>query len=182
MSLTSHGMLRTRSLLRSAAAACFAVAMLAPGAAAGAQAPAAAQAAPDSSRLRTARELLETMDMMSVLRAGNHAMVRAQSASNPAMVPFEDVLIEWAEKHLTWEVMAPPMSAAYAAVLTEAEMRELIAFYRTPTGRRVVAVTPELTQRGAAIGAEVAQQFTPQLEVMIRARAEELSRQKDSKP
>ena len=179
-----------RSDSRSAFAACrpgaavvalFVTVVLTPFATAGAQS-AAAPAAVDSSRLRTARELLEVMDMMSVLRAGNLAMVKAQSASNPAMAPFEDVLIDWANQHLTWEVMAPPMSAAYAALLTEAEMRELIAFYRTPTGRKIVAVTPELTQRGATIGAEVAQQFMPQLEVMIRTRAEQLSGKPGSKP
>ena len=178
---TAPGTVVTDRSLR-AVAACFAIAALAPWTVAGGQTPPAAHAAVDSSRLRTARELLEAMDMMSVLRAGNLAMVKAQTATNPAMAPFEEVLIEWAEKHLTWEVMAPPMSAAYAAVLTETEMRELIAFYRTPTGRKVVAVTPELTQRGAAIGSEVAQQFMPQLEVMVRARAEELSKKTGSKP
>ena len=144
--------------------------------------PSGSVAAADSSRLRTARELLEVMQMMRVIRAGNVAMVESQTAANPAMAPFKDVLLAWAEKHLTWDVMAPPMSAAYAELLTEPEMRELIAFYRTPAGRKVVEVTPELTQRGAKIGADIAQRYMPQLQEMIQARANELTRSAPAKP
>ena len=120
--------------------------------------------------------------MMRVIRAGNMAMVDAQTAANPAMAPFKDVLLEWAEKHLTWEVMAPPMSAVYAEKFTEPELRELIAFYRTPAGRKLVEVTPELTQRGAQIGAEVAQRYMSELQEMIQARAQELSRGSPARP
>ncbi len=47
-------------------------------------------------------------------------------------------------ENLRWERMREPMVTAYAQVYTKAEVDELVAFYETPVGRKMLAKTPEL--------------------------------------
>lgn len=163
-------------LRRAGAGAVVAVAMLVPASGAHGQAsPSPAPASVDSARLRTALELVNLMQMDKVIQAGNIAMAETQVAANPNLAPFKDVLIKWAETHLTWDRMAPRMAGLYAEALTEQEMRDLMAFYRTPSGQKLIAITPGLTHRSAALGAEMAQQHLPQLEAMMKERMDELT-------
>ena len=138
----------------------------------------AAQAAgaPNAAALQAAREVLEITNAKDVMRATMQASFDAQIEQMPAMAPFRPVMEEWADKYLSWDVIAPRLAEVYAQTFTEQELRELIAFYRTPLGRKVAAETPELSRRGAVIGAKIAAAHTPELQQMIQAKMAELQR------
>ena len=89
-----------------------------------------------------------------------------------------DVASEVARDLFTKEVgsLMPRMVAAYGKVLTHDEVRQLIAFYETPLGRRLIEVAPQLQQAGAQAGQEWAQALTPQLqqEIQTQLKAEGL--------
>lgn len=125
-------------------------------------------------RLAAAQEVLRLMDMERQILSGVKTMLDAQLSAAPALQQFRDVMTAWAEKYLTWPVMGERLARVYAQTFTEQELRELAAFYRTPIGRKVARVTPSLMQRGADIGAAVAQEHMAELETMIQARAREL--------
>lgn len=44
------------------------------------------------------------------------------------------------------------MAAVYTESFTEKELDEILAFYDTPVGKKMVAITPELTKKGMEIG------------------------------
>ncbi|MDX1762052.1 MAG: DUF2059 domain-containing protein [Christiangramia sp.] len=44
------------------------------------------------------------------------------------------------------------MAAVYVESFTEDELDKILAFYDTPVGEKMVAVTPELTKKGMEIG------------------------------
>ena len=44
------------------------------------------------------------------------------------------------------------MAAVYTESFTEEELDKILAFYATPVGEKMVAVTPELTKKGMEIG------------------------------
>jgi hypothetical protein len=136
--------------------------------------PAFAEEAPSETRLDLATELLELLDVERSMLGGATAMADAMIAQNPMLTPYRSVLLEWSRKHLTWESLQPRFAEMYAEAYTEKELRDLIAFYRTPTGRKAVEVGPDLMQRGAMVGNEVAQENMPELERMIEARTAEL--------
>lgn len=125
-------------------------------------------------RLAAAQEVLRLMDMERQILSGVKTMLDAQLNAAPALQQFRDVMKAWAEKYLTWQVMGDRLARVYAQTFTEPELRDLAAFYRTPIGRKVARVTPSLMQRGADIGAAVAQEHMAELETMIQARAREL--------
>lgn len=47
--------------------------------------------------------------------------------------------------NFTWQKLKEPMIAAYSEVYTKSEIEQLIAFYRSPLGRKVLENTPQLT-------------------------------------
>ena len=83
-----------------------------------------------------------------------------------------DVAIEVARDLFTKEFgsLMPRMVAAYGKVLTHGEVRQLIAFYETPLGRRLIEVAPQLQQAGSQAGQEWAQALSPRLQEEIQAR------------
>jgi len=44
------------------------------------------------------------------------------------------------------------MAAVYAITFTPAELRDITAFYKTPTGQKIVEKTPALAQQSMAAG------------------------------
>lgn len=132
------------------------------------------RAEPSPAARESAATLLRAMGLERTMMAGVAAMVDVQIRQNATLVPFRDVLLSWAERFLTWDAVAPQLIDLYAERFTEAELQDLIAFYQSPTGRKSLVELPVLTRQGAALGAELAKKHAPELERMIRERAEEL--------
>jgi len=61
------------------------------------------------------------------------------------------------------------MVPMYAEAYTHQEIRDLLAFYQSPTGKKAVAVTPGLMRSGEKIGQELAQGIGPELQRRIDA-------------
>jgi hypothetical protein len=144
---------------------------------AAAQAPdssATSAAPPAAATVAAATELLEIMEVERLMQASATSMLEMQVRAQPVLAPFRDVMMEWMRKYVTMEVMGARLASVYAESFTESELRDLIAFYRTPTGQKLARLQPELTQRGAEVGQQVAQEHQAELEQMIRKRAEEL--------
>ena len=140
-----------------------------------AAAPAAVPATPGATAAAT--ELLKLMDVEGVMRAGMLATFDATARQQPAMEPLRDVMLRWADRHMTWAEVGGDFVRVYTDTFTESELRDLVAFYKTPTGRKLAAQTPELTRRGAEVGAALAQRHMAELQQMIQARMSELQSQ-----
>ncbi len=75
---------------------------------------------------------------------------------------------------MAWEKVETEVVDLYVAELTEPELRELIAFYETPTGKKLLERVPALMQGGAEIGQRRAAAVLPQLQAINDRMAEEL--------
>jgi hypothetical protein len=123
-------------------------------------------------------ELFEVMGLERTMIAGATAMIDAQVQANAELEPYRDVVLEWARTYLTWEAMAPALIKIQMEYFTESEIRDMTAFYRTPTGQKALATLPEVMQRGAAIGADVATAHQTELERMILERKKALENER----
>lgn len=133
----------------------------------------AAEPASETHR-EAAQEMLELMDFEAMLLASTSGMADVMMQQNPALAPYRDVLLSWTETSMTMENFGPKLVDLWTETFTEPELRDLVAFHKTPTGQRALALMPELMQRGMAIGAEVASEHMEELQQMIRERAAEL--------
>lgn len=124
-------------------------------------------------RLAAARELFEVMDLGAVTDAALDVTLDAQLEQmpmSPAQRPAVDsVMRAFFAEHMAFAKLADRYALAYAEQLTLEELQGLIAFYRTPLGRRLAEATPALTAAGARIGQEAVEPHTGELQAAIMA-------------
>lgn len=74
----------------------------------------------------------------------------------------------------SWDVMGPEYRRIYQEVLTDEEVEGAIAYYSSPAGASMLAKTPELMQRGMAVGQRRAQEVMPQMQAQMARAIEEI--------
>lgn len=140
-----------------------------------AQSTTTAAAAPATPATRAlADTLLDLMGTRQLMRASIEASLDAQVQAQPMMAQFRPTMMAWVDKYISWDALRPRMVELYTGAYTDDELRALVAFYRTPVGRKTAAISPELAKKGALIGAEAAQAHLPELQKMVQDRMAEL--------
>jgi hypothetical protein len=104
------------------------------------------------------------------------SMIDGEIARNPSLAPFRDLMVTWLKKYMTWPALEPQLTQLYASNFTEAELKSMAAFYRSPAGQKAVQKMPEMMQRTAMLGAQLSQPHSDELKKQISARAEELQK------
>lgn len=127
-----------------------------------------------STHKKAALELMAILDIETSMLGGAETLIDLQIRQNPMIEPYRDVLVKWIKKTMTWEAIAPRMTQLYMDTFTESELRDLIAFYKTPSGKKSITQMPALFEKGAKIGEELAEKNQAELEAMIEVRRKEL--------
>ena len=63
---------------------------------------------------------------------------------------------QWFYEEIRWEELKPKMIDLYVKEFSEQELKELLAFYKTPTGKKALSKLPTIMQQRAAIGQQYA--------------------------
>jgi hypothetical protein len=115
--------------------------------------------------LRLARDLMDKMkvtdQMMSILDLMKPGMASAMKQSQPNWTDQQaGKIVDYAmaEMGASMPNVLLEVAAAYAAKFSDSELKELIRFYESPVGKRMIAETPALTMElqrvGQKMGAE----------------------------
>jgi hypothetical protein len=123
----------------------------------------------DAARIAAAHELVEVMHVQAALDRSMESMLRMQTEQNPGMAQFAGIMRAFFAKYVTWSVLRDGYAQIYADMFTAPELRELIAFYRSPVGQKVATSTPELTERSSALGRDAVQAHLPELQAQMMA-------------
>ncbi|WP_309396832.1 DUF2059 domain-containing protein [Cerasicoccus maritimus] len=73
-----------------------------------------------------------------------------------------------AEKIANDPELSKKMVAVYMETFTESELKEIIAFYKTPTGQKALKQLPVLFEKGAVIGQEIAMKYMPDFQEKVQ--------------
>lgn len=84
------------------------------------------------------------------LTAGQQFEIMTEPLVN--MVPEENQEAFKKELAESTQGLYKKMAAVYTESFTEEELDKILAFYNTPVGEKMVAITPELTKKGMEIG------------------------------
>ncbi|HEV7587359.1 MAG TPA: DUF2059 domain-containing protein [Longimicrobium sp.] len=129
--------------------------------------PAVAQ---ESLRHELALQLLEAMRMPEQIQASVATAAATQARQNPDLPGLGDVLREFLSRYVTWDAMKDEYAELYAGAFTEEELREMTAFYRTPTGQKLARSTAQLTRLGAELGERTMRAHAAELDQIIARR------------
>lgn len=122
-------------------------------------------------------EFLKVVGIEKTMTASANAVVQGLIQVNPPLAPYRDIIARWATKHITWEAAAPEITKIYKDAFTEIELRDVISFYQTPTGQKVLLKLPQVMQQGAAVGAKLALAHTAELEQLLVDGSKQMQKQ-----
>jgi hypothetical protein len=131
------------------------------------------------SQTAAANELFKSLKLEASMPGTSAAMIDSEISRNPGMTPYRELMLNWLKKYMTWEAMQPELTKLYTETYSEAELKELAAFYKTPVGQKSLAKTPELLQKTAMIGVKLGQPHTEELKKLMDARHEELNKKQE---
>ncbi|HEX6372812.1 MAG TPA: DUF2059 domain-containing protein [Longimicrobium sp.] len=145
-----------------------------------AAAPAAAQPEPAESEMAAARELLEvSRSRENFIRGMEIGMEVGMGQLTPELrTAVRQVL----DEHFPYEDLEPGMARLYADIYTEAEIRAMTAFYRTPLGQRMIETLPELTAGSQRVAQERLQVVMPELVRRIQEVIQAQEQRSDTTP
>ena len=170
-----------KASILAAALAVFATGVTASAESADRQAPAAEAepvaspaAPPSASHLKTAAQLLELVHVDRSTSQALDVVLKVQLRQQPNLAPYEHTLRAFMQKYMSWESLKGDYARIYAEAFSEEELRQMIAFYRTPTGQKAIKMIPELMAKGAALGQSRVQENREELQRMIQRRQKEI--------
>lgn len=136
--------------------------------------PADAQQAVPSSHRAAIEELFAALGAEREMTSGVEAEIRAAATRNPALAEYQPLMLAHARRYLRWPELKEEFIRVYARTYTEAEARQLAAFYRTPVGQKSLRVQSQLVGEVRRITQERlrphAQELTDAIVAQARAR------------
>lgn len=126
--------------------------------------------ADEASHRLAIRSLFQLMNMEVQMNATVDTMLKSQLDVNPALGPLQSTFKEFFVKYIGWRALEAEYVALYMRTFTEAEIKEMIAFYQTPTGKKAIREMPKLMQAGAEIGQQRLKEHMPELMQALQKR------------
>ena len=127
--------------------------------------------ASEQTHRQAAEALLSLMDMDKLMSESIDQMLDMQVKQNPAIGQFKAQMKTFLSKYMSWASMKDDMIKIYTDEFTEQELKELLAFYQTPLGKKTVQKMPKLMAKGAELGQQRVQQHLPELQQAIQEQA-----------
>lgn len=131
-------------------------------------APAGAQQDPaDSSHAAAALELIELVRMEEFTTTVMNRGFTGMGVDNPAAERVALITREFMAEFMPWEAIRTEHARAYQEIFTETELREVIAFYQTPIGQKMIDAAPRLFELTTAATQRLIMPHMPELQRRI---------------
>ncbi|MFS0827990.1 DUF2059 domain-containing protein [Pseudomonas sp. MLB6B] len=75
---------------------------------------------------------------------------------------------------ISWKKLEPKMVSLYTATFTEAELKDLVKFYKSPLGTKVLREMPKVTQQSAQLTQQSLEPAVPQVNKLLDDMTKEL--------
>ncbi len=106
--------------------------------------------ADEASHRQAVEELFAQIDMAMTVDQTVQQVAAALTGAVPEDMGYRDAVDAYVHKYIGWEALKDEVVALYVKTFTEPEVRELIAFYNTAAGRKLLAQTPAIGQEVSA--------------------------------
>lgn len=120
------------------------------------------------SHRQAAEDVLKAMNIDKQFSMVIDQSLDAQIKANPQLGPYRATLKQFFDKYMSWDSLKDELVTSYANTFTEKELKEIIAFYKTPAGKKLVEKTPELTSQGMQRGMRRLQEHQVELQQMLQ--------------
>ncbi|GGK57456.1 DUF2059 domain-containing protein [Rufibacter glacialis] len=111
-----------------------------------------AMAQAQSSHYKAAETLLLTMGSPKTIDDNLQQMLTMQMEQVPAMKAAEVEVRSFFSKYMNWDAVKGDLIKLYMDEFTEKELKDMNAFYLTPTGKKLAQKQSIITMKSAQIG------------------------------
>lgn len=123
--------------------------------------------ADEKSHRAAIQEFFKIAQMDTLIQRSMDAALNSQIQVNPQLKPYEPKMRQFFNKYMSWKSLESDFTAIYMKAFTEDEFKQLLAFYKTPVGKKSLQEMPTLMEQGAAIGVKRVQEHMPELQKML---------------
>lgn len=123
---------------------------------------------------KAASDLLDLVSGPETVRGGIVASaepmfdaMRQQGAPDAMITEMKAALQDWMDKDFLWDELKPKMVDIYVREFSEAELVQVLEFYKTPTGAKILTRLPVLFAEGVKLGQDYAQTKQASLDARI---------------
>ena len=127
-----------------------------------------AQTPEKSKHYKAAEELLLTMNMEQAIAESLEQMLALQLRNNPNLQPAEATLKVFFKKYMSWEALREDYIQIYMEEFTEKELKDMMSFFKTDTGKKMAAKQTTLMMKGAQLGQNKVQEHMSELQEMLQ--------------
>ena len=120
-----------------------------------------------------AKKLINAMNIPEMMDKGLEQMVDVQVRQQPQLQPFRDTMLQFLQKYVSWQNLEPDYVKMYTEKFSEDEMKDLIAFYESPVGKKTLKAMPELMGKGLQLAQQRVQAHGAELQQAIMKKAQE---------
>jgi uncharacterized protein len=131
--------------------------------------PLLAAAADNSSHRDQVEILFKLTQMETKIRESVASVVQLELQQNPQLQGDRKILESFLQKYIGWEALKEDIAQMYLQTFSEQELKEMNAFYITPTGQKVITVIPQLVQQRNKLAMQRLQEHIGELQKLIAA-------------
>lgn len=106
--------------------------------------------------------------------AQRFAQVQGKDSQKPILERYQAQANTALDKAVGWQTLEPELVDLYVRAFTEAELKELLAFYQTPTGRTLLEQLPQLNAMSAQLTQDRLQKAVPEVNQLLGEMSAEL--------
>jgi|AntRauTorcE11897_2_1112592.scaffolds.fasta_scaffold27034_2 hypothetical protein len=119
--------------------------------------------AQEDSHMQAVNELVDVMHMEQQMNESAERMFEMQAKQMPQIKQYEDVMMEFFNKYITWEKIGDQVKQVYKNNFSEQQLRELIDFMETDTGQAFAKKSPTVMQEVASISQGIVMEHQQEL-------------------
>ena len=130
------------------------------------------------------KELFHLMQQDSLVDKMFSSMIPSMMNQMKSQLPIKDSLVNIRSnemmkstmqtvKEITKKMMDEDMVALYDKYFSQNEIKDYIAFYKSPSGQKMLKVTPDITKD---LMMTMVQKYMPEIQKTVKAKAEEMKK------
>jgi hypothetical protein len=141
--------------------------------------------AEEAGKRESVEELINLMQMDSIVDSMYTQMepIAQDMAQNLGIEPseqkyFEKFMSQYValmKEEMSWEKMKEPMIDIYQKNFTENEIQDMVAFYKSETGRSVIRKMPAVIEDSVGMSQSILKSFYPKLQALSGGMKEEMA-------
>lgn len=137
----------------------------------------------DSAARAAVKQLMEVSRVREMTEQTADVMLKSQLEQMPQLGPYANILRDFYREQLGWAVLEPDLTQVYLEVFSESELRELIAFYQSPLGKKMLDKMPVLLAKSNELTSKRMQAAMPKLMERLEAAVQSgMTRPDSTKP